>query len=75
MPTISFFMHIFRAKEREKKKQKKKERAERGEVNTKPSKKELKKNSMAMSECKVKVLIDSSFDEYMTERVSSHLLI
>ena len=56
-------------KEKEKKKQKRREQIERGEPRTKPSKKEMKKNKMSDSQCKVRVAIDSSFDDFMSERV------
>ena len=65
--TVSlFFSH--RAKEREKKKERTRERIARGDL--RPSKKAMKKNSMEKSNCKVRVALDSSFDDYMTERVS-----
>ena len=71
------FLFLCRAKEREKKKQKMRAALESGESRAKPSKKEMKKNSMAKSQCKVKVVVDSSFDDYMSERViaPNHLSI
>lgn len=34
-----------------------------------PSRKKLKKNTMKNSSCKIRVVIDLSFDEYMVEKV------
>lgn len=59
---------IYRAKEREKKKIKLQKRKELGE-DLGPSRKLLRKNCMKNSQCKLRVVFDCSFDEFMTERV------
>lgn len=57
---------IKRAKDKEKKKQRRIEAKEKGEPL--PSRKRLKLNTMAKSECRVSLAIDCSFDKYMQER-------
>ncbi|KAK7498588.1 hypothetical protein BaRGS_00010248 [Batillaria attramentaria] len=61
----------FKAQKRQAEKQKKKRRLaemrERGE-DIGPSRKSLKKNAMKDSACQQKVVIDCSFDSYMTEK-------
>ncbi|XP_060065365.1 tRNA methyltransferase 10 homolog A-like [Ylistrum balloti] len=58
---------IKRAKDKEKKKQRRRDAKERGEEPA-PSRKKLKLNTMAKSDCRVSVAIDCSFDNYMLER-------
>ncbi len=60
-------INYFRKKEREKKKQRKREARERGEV-LGPSKKAMKRNTMETSSCQVRVAIDCSFDDLMSEK-------
>jgi len=61
-----------RQQEREKKKQRKRQLAEAGIVST--SRKKLKCNKMCDSKCKVNVVIDCSFDEYMGEKDINRLV-
>ncbi|XP_071131500.1 tRNA methyltransferase 10 homolog A-like isoform X1 [Mytilus edulis] len=56
-----------RAKEKLKKKQRRQEARDRGET-LGPTRKMLKLNSMEKSTCKVKVVLDCSFDEYMNDK-------
>lgn len=56
-----------RAKEKMKKKQRRQEARDRGET-LGPTRKMLKLNSMEKSSCKVKVVLDCSFDEYMNDK-------
>lgn len=56
-----------RAKEKLKKKQRRQDARERGET-LGPTRKMLKLNSMEKSACKVKVVLDCSFDRYMGNR-------
>ncbi|XP_021348862.1 tRNA methyltransferase 10 homolog A-like isoform X1 [Mizuhopecten yessoensis] len=58
---------IKRAKDKEKKKQRRRDAKEKGEEPA-PSRKRLKLNTMAKSDCRVSVAIDCSFDSYMQER-------
>ena len=58
----------FRAKERQKKKERLKKLREQG-VELGPSRKRLKKNSMANSSCKIQVAVDCSFDHLMNDKV------
>ncbi|CAH1397383.1 unnamed protein product [Nezara viridula] len=58
---------IKRAKERAKIK-KRKEEAKRNNVKLGPTRKELKQHKMSLSSCKVRVLLDFSFDDLMNEK-------
>ncbi|XP_071107221.1 tRNA methyltransferase 10 homolog A-like [Haliotis cracherodii] len=62
-----------RKQERLKKKRKFEDARERGQ-DIGPSRKSLKKNCMQNSGCKVKAVIDCSFDEHMTEKDVRHLV-
>jgi tRNA (guanine9-N1)-methyltransferase len=57
-----------RAKERQKKKERLQSLKEQG-VELGPSRKRLKKNSMADSLCKTQVAVDCSFDHLMSDKV------
>ena len=72
---VSYFMqlafsyyYIFRAKERERKKKHRKQAREQN-IDLGPSRKTLKRNTMEHSACRIRVVIDCSFDNLMTERV------
>ncbi|ESO12470.1 hypothetical protein HELRODRAFT_62052 [Helobdella robusta] len=56
-----------RLEERQKKKLKRAKKIANNEV-LGPSKKQLKLNSMQNSQCKIRVVIDCSFDDYMSEK-------
>lgn len=62
------YFYRFRLKERQNKKRRKRELREKGE-DLGPSKKQLKRNTMANSSCKIRVAIDCSFDDLMSEKV------
>ena len=64
--------HFVRKIEREKKKARKRELREAGVVSV--SRKKLRGNTMANSQCKQRVAIDCSFDHLMTNRVSFFLI-
>lgn len=57
-----------RKKEKEKRKRKIAEARARGE-SLGPTRKSLKDNSMKNSACKIRVVIDCSFDQYMNDKV------
>ena len=61
--------YLSSAKEKLKKKQRRQDARERGET-LGPTRKMLKLNSMEKSTCKVKVVLDCSFDRYMGNRVN-----
>jgi len=62
------YYYIFRAKERERKKKHRKQAREQN-IDLGPSRKTLKRNTMEHSACRIRVVIDCSFDNLMTERV------
>ncbi|XP_046550020.1 LOW QUALITY PROTEIN: tRNA methyltransferase 10 homolog A-like [Haliotis rubra] len=62
-----------RKQDKLKKKRKFEDARERGQ-DLGPSRKSLKKNCMQNSRCKVKAVIDCSFDEHMTEKDVRHLV-
>jgi len=57
-----------RKHEREKKKEKKRLQREAGIFEKKPSRKRMKQNKMTDSSCKIKVVIDCSFDNLMDQK-------
>ena len=59
---------FFRAKERDRKKQNRKQAWEQN-IELGPSRKTLKRNTMEYSECQLRVVVDCSFDNLMSERV------
>jgi hypothetical protein len=61
-------MFICRADERNRKKEKRKLAREQGKP-VGPSRKSLKHNKMADSSCKLRVVVDCSFDDLMNEKV------
>ncbi|KAK2189610.1 hypothetical protein NP493_101g05011 [Ridgeia piscesae] len=62
-----------RAKERERKKKHRKQAREQN-IDLGPSRKTLKRNTMEHSACRIRVVIDCSFDNLMTERSVSQLI-
>ncbi len=60
-----------RLRERENRKRRRQELREQGE-DPGPSKKQLKKNTMANSACKIRVAIDCGFDHMMAEKVGQN---
>jgi hypothetical protein len=64
------FVYNCRAKEKEAAKEKRKNERLSGAVST-TSRKELKNNTMAASNCKITVVVDLSFDDKMDKRVIS----
>ena len=62
-------MNYFRAKDRQKKKQHRQQAREQN-IDLGPSRKSLKRNTMEHSACRIRVAVDCSFDDLMTERVS-----
>ena len=62
------YNYIFRAKERERKKKHRKQAREQN-IDLGPSRKTLKRNTMEHSTCRIRVVVDCSFDNLMTERV------
>ena len=61
-------MFFKRQAEKEKRKKRFAEMRERGE-DIGPSRKSLKKNRMVDSACRLRVVIDCSFDKFMTQKV------
>lgn len=59
---------VIRVAEKEKKKRRLAELRERGE-DIGPNRKSLKKNTMKDSSCNLRVVIDCSFDSYMSDKV------
>ena len=69
MIKVLFYMFFkFRKNERLKRKAKRAEKVLNNE-DLGPSKKKLKSNTMANSACKIRVAVDCSFDDLMTDRV------
>lgn len=60
--------------EKEKRKKRLAEMREKGD-DIGPSRKTLKRNSMKHSACQQKVVIDCSFDDYMTDKVTTVLCL
>ncbi|KAI0217164.1 tRNA (guanine(9)-N1)-methyltransferase [Lamellibrachia satsuma] len=62
-----------RAKDRQKKKQYR-QQARQQNIDLGPSRKSLKRNTMGHSACRIRVAVDCSFDDLMTERCVSQLV-
>ena len=62
------YIFTCRQHERQKKKERLRKARERGDV-IGPGRKRLKHNTMALSSCKVQVVVDCSFDDLMSEKV------
>lgn len=64
----------FRKAEKERYKARKKACRERG-VEMGPTRKQLRHNKMSKSKCKVRVVIDCDFDDYMADKVQLQITI